>query len=90
VRRHAGLLLALTACAGPVEYSCTTTWDAGATVEPWGEGSMSCRLFRESGVQLIVAEESSCAADVGERDGQPATCRCVFTDRNGCDGATND
>lgn len=85
MRGWPALGLALAACAGPVEYACSATWDAGATSESWGEGSMSCRLFQQDALTVIATEESRCEAEMGERDGVAATCRCVLGDRNGCE-----
>lgn len=81
----AGALVALTACAGPVEYACTVTYDAGATLEPWGDGRMSCGQFRRDGVSVLVAEEAACREASGPRDGIEPACRCVLGDRHGCE-----
>lgn len=77
-------VLLLVGCAGPVEYTCTVTYDAGATLEPWGDGRMSCGRFRRDGVSVLIAEEAACVDGSGERDRVFPSCRCVLTDVNGC------
>lgn len=76
--------LLLMGCPGPVEYTCTVTYDAGATQEPWGDGRMSCGRFRRDGVSVLIAEEAACADASGVQDGVFPSCRCVLTDVNGC------